>query len=183
MRRMTRRVARVVLGWTLVALGVAALVLPGPGLLLLASGLVVLSQQYEWAERWLEPVEAKAVEVGRASVRAWWTVTISVLLALGLMTIGVVWGLQPPMPGWWPFGRRWWLPGGWGIGSSLIGSGLIGIGLLMYSYRRFRGDDESTAADRWSTAARNGRKNSRSSRTYSSGSSYAAKWPPRSTSE
>src|SRR5918998_391620 len=36
MRRMTRRVARVVLGWTLVALGVAALVLPGPGLLLLA---------------------------------------------------------------------------------------------------------------------------------------------------
>ena len=42
-------------GWTLVVAGVAALILPGPGLLLLAAGLVVLSQQYAWAARRLEP--------------------------------------------------------------------------------------------------------------------------------
>lgn len=137
---MTRRVTRLVLGWTLVALGIAALVLPGPGLLLLAAGLVVLSQQYEWAERRVEPVREKAFELARGSVRNWWTVTFSLLLALGLMAVGVVWGLQPAPPDWWPLAERWWLPGGWGTGSSLIGSGLIAIGLLVYSYLRFRGD-------------------------------------------
>ena len=139
---MTRRVTRLILGWTLVALGVAALVLPGPGLLLLASGLVVLSQQYAWAERRVEPVEAKALEVARSSVRAWWTIGFSLLLALGLMAIGVLWGIRPPAPGWWPLDQQWWLPGGWGTGSSLIGSGLVAVGLLIYSYRRFRGDAE-----------------------------------------
>ena len=50
-----------ILGWVLVLVGVAALVLPGPGLLLLLAGLVVLSQEYEWAERRVEPVKDEGV--------------------------------------------------------------------------------------------------------------------------
>ncbi|GAA1711633.1 hypothetical protein GCM10009809_04850 [Isoptericola hypogeus] len=156
---MTRRVPRLVLGWTLLALGVAALVLPGPGLLLLAAGLVVLSHQYAWAERRVGPVEAKAHDLARSSVRNRWTITASLVLALGLMALGVVWGLWPPPPGWWPFGDRWWLPGGWATGSSLIGSGLVAIGLLVYSYRRFHGDGgdragrEERGADRRASGA------------------------------
>ena len=134
----TGRVGRLVLGWLLIVAGVAALVLPGPGLLLLAAGLAVLSQQYAWAERRLAPVKAKAFKVAAASVRSWGAIAMSALMALVIMGVGVVWGVRPPAPGFWPLSERWWLPGGWGTGSSLIGSGLIAIGLLVYSYFRFR---------------------------------------------
>jgi hypothetical protein len=90
--QVTGHVGRQVLGWALVVLGVAALILPGPGLLLLAAGLVVLSQEYEWAARRVEPVRSKGLEVAKGSVRTWWTITISVLMALMVIAIGVVWG-------------------------------------------------------------------------------------------
>jgi len=128
---------RLVLGWLLLVLGVAALILPGPGLLLLAAGLAVLSQQYAWARERLAPVEDKAFTLAAASVRSWRTIALSTALAAGAMTLGVVWGLRPAPPPWWPLSQRWWLPGGWGTGSSLIGSGVLAIGLLLYSYRRF----------------------------------------------
>lgn len=129
---------RLVLGWVLLVAGVAALALPGPGLLLLAAGLTILSQHYEWARRRVKPVRKKALQVAKASVRSWRSVAVSLLLAAAAVTVGLVWGIRPPAPGFWPLDDRWWLPGGWGTGSSLIGSGAIAVGLLVYSYRRFR---------------------------------------------
>ena len=129
---------KLVLGWVLVVAGVAALVLPGPGLLLLAAGLTVLAQHYDWARRRVEPVRKKATEVAKASVRSWRSVALSLLMAAAVATVGVVWGVRPPAPSFWPLAERWWLPGGWGTGSSLIGSGVIAVGLLVYSYHRFR---------------------------------------------
>ena len=129
---------RLVLGWALLVAGLAALVLPGPGLLLLAAGLTILSQHYDWARRRVEPIKKKAFEVAKASVRSWRAIAVSLLVAAVVVTIGVVWGLRPPAPSFWPLAERWWLPGGWGTGSSLIGSGVIAVGLLGYSYRRFR---------------------------------------------
>lgn len=128
---------RLVLGWLLLIVGVAALVLPGPGLLLIAAGLAILAQQYEWARRRLEPVRSKAFQLAQASVRNWRTVAVSLALATGLIAVGIVWGWRPAPPALWPLSDRWWLPGGWGTGSSLIGSGLIAIGLLIYSHGRF----------------------------------------------
>ena len=46
---------------TEVVLGVAAIFLPGPGLLGIFAGLALLSQQYEWAERRVEPVRLRAL--------------------------------------------------------------------------------------------------------------------------
>jgi len=66
-----RRTGIIVVGWALVLGGIAALVLPGPGLLLLLAGLIVLSQEYEWAERRLEPVRIKAFTTAAASVQTW----------------------------------------------------------------------------------------------------------------
>ena len=63
-----RKTGITILGWILLLLGVAALILPGPGLLLLLLGLVVLSQEYEWAERRVEPVKEKAFDVARQGV-------------------------------------------------------------------------------------------------------------------
>jgi hypothetical protein len=132
------RTARLVAGWALLVLGVAALVLPGPGLLLLAGGLAVLSQQYDWARKRLGPVRNKAFDLAAASVRSRAAIAFTAFLAVVVGCAGVAWGIKPAAPSWWPISTRWWLPGGWGTGSSLIGSAVIAVGLLAYSYRRFR---------------------------------------------
>jgi len=126
------------LGWILTLVGIAALVLPGPGLLLMVAGLVVLSQEYEWAERRVEPVKRKAFEVAATGVETWPRILLSGLSALALVAIGVVWCLEPNIPQVWLFGPE--LPfTGWPAGSSLILSGVVALGLLVYSVRRFRG--------------------------------------------
>ena len=134
-----RRVAFETVGWILVVAGIAALILPGPGLLMIFAGMAILSQQYEWAEKRLEPVKQKALQAAEESVETWPRIVLGVLSGLAVIGVGVVWGRQPPAPSWWPVAESWWLFGGWGTASTLILSGLIALGLLGYSYRRFRG--------------------------------------------
>lgn len=136
--RHAKRILLEVLGWILVLAGIAALVLPGPGLLLLFAGLVVLSQQYEWAERRLRPVERMALRAAAEGVETWFRVLLSSLGALTIIAVGVLWIVQPGVPGWWPLRDSWWLPGGTATGISLVLSGLIALGLLGYSVYRFR---------------------------------------------
>ena len=124
-------------GWTLIILGLAAMILPGPGLLLLLAGLAILSQQFAWAERRVEPVKRQAFKTAEQGVATKPRIGGSVLGGLGLIALGVVWGIQPDVPDWWPARDSWWLVGGWATGSSLIISGLAVLGLLVYSYRRF----------------------------------------------
>lgn len=138
MKAFAKRVGVEILGWGLVVLGLLALVLPGPGLILLALGLLVLATQYEWAERRLEPVKARAIKTATEGVETWPRIVVSTLGALGIIAVGVVWGLSPATPDWWPADDKWWLPGGWGTGSSLILSGLIALGLVVYSFLHFR---------------------------------------------
>ncbi|NKX55390.1 DUF4175 domain-containing protein [Arthrobacter mobilis] len=133
-----RRAGIEVLGWLLVAAGLAALVLPGPGLLALMGGLLVLSLQYSWAKRLLVPVKAKALRMAVKGVRTWPRILASITGGTMVIAAGLLWGLRPPKPGWWAIGDQWWLPGGWGTGSVLIASGLIALALITYSYRRFR---------------------------------------------
>ena len=133
-----KRVVLEVVGWTLVVAGVAALVLPGPGLLMLFAGLVVLSQQYEWAERRLEPVERMAKRAAAEGVESWLRIALSTAGALVIVALGVLWILEPEVPGWWPFADVWWLPGAPAAGFTLVLSGLIALGLLVYSYWIYR---------------------------------------------
>lgn len=129
-----------VVGWTLVVAGIAALALPGPGLLLLFAGLVVLSQHYEWAERRVEPVKRQALKAASDGVQTWPRILASFLGVLWLVGLGVFWGIRPPAPDWWPLRESFWLIGGWGTGATLIASALFALGLLVFSYRRFRRD-------------------------------------------
>ena len=46
-----RRVVVAVVGFLLLAVGAALLVLPGPGLLVIAAGIAVLALEFPWAER------------------------------------------------------------------------------------------------------------------------------------
>jgi hypothetical protein len=137
-RSAAARLGLEILGWVLVAAGVAAMVLPGPGLLLLALGLWVHSKSYEWADRLLDPVKRAAYKAAAESVQSWPRIAGSTLGALVIVGVGVVWGARPAAPGWWPLADKLWLLGGWGTGTFLIASGILALGLLGWSIKNFR---------------------------------------------
>jgi hypothetical protein len=145
MKGAAKRVLLEVAGWGLVLAGIAAMVLPGPGLLLLAAGLFVLSQQYEWAERRVDPILDRALISAAQGVSSKLTVALSALFSLGLVACGVLWIASPPAPQWWPLAERWWLPGGAATGITQIASGIVALGLIVWSYRRFHGKPEAVA--------------------------------------
>jgi uncharacterized protein (TIGR02611 family) len=136
--RHAKRIALLIVGWTLILAGIAALVLPGPGLLMLFAGLVVLSQEYEWAERRLEPVERVAKRAAAEGVESWPRVAMSALGGIAILAFGVLWIVDPDAPGWWPVRDSWWLVGGPATGVTLVLSGFIALGLLGYSYWKYR---------------------------------------------
>jgi hypothetical protein len=47
-----------VVGFTVLGIGVAMLVLPGPALLVIPIGLAVLGTEFVWAKRWLQRVRS-----------------------------------------------------------------------------------------------------------------------------
>lgn len=125
-----KRVALGILGGVLLVVGVALLVLPGPGLLLVLAGLILLSRAVPAVQRVVEPVRTQAMQAAEASVASRWRIAGTVLGGAALVAAGVVWGLAP-----WS-----WLPfTGWSTGSSLIFSGAVVFALLAWSYRRVHG--------------------------------------------
>jgi uncharacterized protein (TIGR02611 family) len=133
-----KRIVLESVGWLLVVLGVAAIILPGPGLLMLFGGLAILSQQYEWAERRVRPVEERARKTAAESVQTWPRITGSTLGASAIVGTGVLWVVRPSAPGWWPLRDEWWLLGGWPTGVTLIASGVVALGLVVHSFRTYR---------------------------------------------
>ena len=136
--RAAKRLVLETVGWILLIGGVAALFLPGPGLLCVVAGLALLSHQYAWAERRLHPIKTRALEAAADGVATWPRIVMSVSGVVFLVGLGVFWGIKPDAPGWWPLDDKWWLPGGWGTGVSLIVSGALALALMVYSYKNFR---------------------------------------------
>lgn len=62
--RAARKVAISTLGSVVLALGVAMLVLPGPGLLVVIAGLGILSTEYHWPRRLRQRLRDRARELG-----------------------------------------------------------------------------------------------------------------------
>jgi uncharacterized protein (TIGR02611 family) len=84
-----KRSAAAVLGGLLTLAGIVLLVLPGPGFVLVAAGLAVLSTQFAWAKRPLDYATNKAHqgmdEVARSRLRAGGAlVCAAVLAAIGI---------------------------------------------------------------------------------------------------
>jgi uncharacterized protein (TIGR02611 family) len=48
-----KRIAIFVIGSTVLAIGVALLVLPGPAFIVIPAGLAILAVEFAWARRWL----------------------------------------------------------------------------------------------------------------------------------
>ena len=116
--------------------GFALLVLPGPGLLLVLAGLLVLATAFPAAQRFVRPVRERARKAAEQSVSTRLRLAFSVLTGVVLIAAGVVWWLWCTT-----------LPlGGWPSGSSLILSGIILLALLVISYRRVKGHSASSVS-------------------------------------
>ena len=63
--RQARKLIVLLVGLTLLLCGGIMLVTPGPGLLIILSGLSVLAAEFVWARRLLRKVKAKGNELGR----------------------------------------------------------------------------------------------------------------------
>ena len=58
-----RRIAIAVIGGTVVLIGIAMIVLPGPALVVIPIGLGILGLEFAWARRWLAEVRSRADEI------------------------------------------------------------------------------------------------------------------------
>ena len=65
--RWAKRIAVSVIGFTVLLVGVAMLVLPGPALVVIPAGLAILGLEYAWARAWLARVKAKGTQIARAA--------------------------------------------------------------------------------------------------------------------
>jgi len=61
--RWARRIAVAVVGGTVLAIGIALLVLPGPALVVIPLGLAILGVEFAWARRWLGKVKESSNEL------------------------------------------------------------------------------------------------------------------------
>ncbi|MYW96932.1 hypothetical protein G3I59_41560 [Amycolatopsis rubida] len=127
-----RRVLLSVVGGVLVIVGVVLLVLPGPGLLLVLAGLLVLASEFPALQRFVDPVRTRAMQAAEESVSSPLRIAGSVLAGLALLAAGIVWGTVRSLP-----------LSGWSTGTSLILSSLILFALLIWSYRRVRAKREA----------------------------------------
>ncbi len=61
--RWARRIAVAVVGGTVLAIGVALLVLPGPAFVVIPLGLAILGAEFAWARHWLRKVRQRSSDL------------------------------------------------------------------------------------------------------------------------
>ena len=88
--RNVKTVVVAVLGGLLTLAGIALLVLPGPGFVLVAAGLAVLATEFEWARKPLDYAKGKAQDGIHEVGRSRWRAVLAALCALALVAVGVL---------------------------------------------------------------------------------------------
>jgi len=68
--KVAKRVIVSVVGATVLLIGVALLVLPGPAFIVIPVGLAILATEYAWARRWLKKARRMASDVVSREDRA-----------------------------------------------------------------------------------------------------------------
>ena len=88
LRKYGKRIAVILVGSVVVIAGVALLVLPGPGLLVMAAGLAILASEFDWAERLMHRVRERAesaAESAGTSLRA--VVIVGIVLTVAASVV------------------------------------------------------------------------------------------------
>jgi tellurite resistance protein TerC len=68
--RLARRIAVSIVGFTVLALGIAMIALPGPAFIVIPAGLGILGLEFAWARRWLKTVKDKAEAVAKTVTKS-----------------------------------------------------------------------------------------------------------------
>jgi tellurite resistance protein TerC len=55
-----RRIVVAIVGGTVLLVGIAMIVLPGPATLVIPAGLAILALEFAWARRWLRRIKVQA---------------------------------------------------------------------------------------------------------------------------
>ena len=61
-KRSGKRIAITIAGGAVILVGIAMLVLPGPGIVVIIAGLAILATEYVWAERLLRMAKERAMQ-------------------------------------------------------------------------------------------------------------------------
>ena len=61
--RVAKRIAICIVGGSVLLVGIAMIVLPGPAFVVIPAGLAILGIEFAWARIWLKKAKAKAQEV------------------------------------------------------------------------------------------------------------------------
>jgi tellurite resistance protein TerC len=61
--RWARRIAVAIVGGTVLAIGVALIVLPGPAFVVIPLGLAILGAEFAWARHWLRKVKQRSANL------------------------------------------------------------------------------------------------------------------------
>ncbi len=127
-------------GVALLAVGVAMMVLPGPGILLIVAGLAVLATEYVWARRLLVKAKKQAEDVQQAAVASPTRTAGSVIFALALAGLGVAMLLVEDVA--WPVWNNL-LDKAWGpvTGGILLVTGLVLLGTTYITIRTAKGKE------------------------------------------
>jgi hypothetical protein len=96
--RLLRRIGVTLAGLTITAVGVALIILPGPGLLVIAAGLALLATEYEWARVLLRRTQHHAKTAAGAATTNAWTTSLTVATAFAMIAIGIAFIVHPSLP-------------------------------------------------------------------------------------
>lgn len=150
-KALIRRVIFEGAGWILVVGGIILMPLPGPGTLVLVSGVAILAVYYSWARRILDPLRRKAIEGARQAVSSRKRIAVSALGCLWLVFLGVVWVASPTIPEFdvWFLHVGPQLPAaGWVGAIGLFASAVAATGVLVYSVLNYRDKPAQAEAPR-----------------------------------
>lgn len=127
-----KRFAATILGAALLVLGLAMMVLPGPGILVIVAGLAVLATEYVWAQRLLKRAKSQAEKVQDAAVASPARTGLTVAFALGLLGLGIAMVVVRDLavPFWSPV-----------TGGILVVTALILLTTTYLTVRAARGED------------------------------------------
>ena len=142
-----KRSAVTVAGIALLAIGLALMILPGPGLLLIVAGLAVLATEYTWAHRLLGRARRQAEAAQQAAVSSPVRTAGSVIFALGMAALGIAMLLIDDVA--WPVLNSV-LDGVWGAmtGSILIITACILLAMTYVTLRTSHGQPTTFTAPR-----------------------------------
>ncbi|WP_298455762.1 PGPGW domain-containing protein [uncultured Cellulomonas sp.] len=120
-----KRVMVAIVGGALALAGIALLVLPGPGFVLVAAGLAILATQFAWAARPLAYAKGKASTGMDEVAHSWPRAAVAILAAMALLAVGILGMAGVDLPFVNVF-----------TASLLVVSGVALLGTLVYARRR-----------------------------------------------